>query len=124
MGFLQSSKESEEVLNEVMVMIREITEKIVRHESTVDSCTPILVGSKNENTQCFYPNEYDLFMRCDYVDCNSDFDETQLMKILKATVNDYNCTRPTNTSLSLDTFSVQCDKRFICLHCTWNGQTY
>ena len=92
MVLLKKSNEPEEVFKEVMIMIREIADNIVRQDPNLESCTPILVGSKNENTQCFYPNEYDLFMQCDYVDSNSDFDEADLMKTIKAAVNDYNCT--------------------------------
>ena len=54
-----TSHEAKDVFVEVMSMMRGLASEIEREYLGIEICSPVLVGSKNENTQCFYPNEYD-----------------------------------------------------------------
>ena len=56
-----ASHEAKEVFVEVMSLMKGLASEIKLNDSRKKRCSPVLVGSVNESTQCFYPNEYDFF---------------------------------------------------------------
>ena len=120
MDSLTVSHEAEEVFGEVMSMMKGITAEIERQNQEIRCCLPILVGSKNEETQCFYPNEYDFFMHLNGYYSDEYFNGSTIVEAVSKIRNSLSA----RSRLSLDNFAVQLDKRFPCLHCTLTGQHY
>ena len=120
MEILQESSEAVSVFRNVVQMIRGVADQIVLYKpNKINWCIPILVGSKNEDTQCFYPNEFDFLLCCDKLGVLPN-----IGKVIRNATRAYNRDLEESSRLLLDCFSVQLDKRFPCLYCTWIGDEY
>ena len=120
MDSLQTSNEAEEVLKEVTNMMIGISENIYQRDQPAKCIKPILVGSKNEETQCFYPNEFDFFL----FDPEGELTLNTIHDTLKAAVAAYRCMTTNISKLTIDSFAVQLDKNYPCVHCSWRGFEY
>ena len=110
------NKESEKINEDVKTMMKGISLELERF---VGKCSFILVGSKCEETQSFYPNEFDFFLNLKQI---SNINKAHLKGLLEKAVAAFSCKN--NSRLILDEFSVQSTKRFLCLHATWIGLNY